>query len=548
VKWARGIVRSLSPYDMQPFGDAALAIATRSAEAAGALGVAIRAARIDGVVDVVGGFDSVVVIYEPGLTDFDRVAAQVRSVTVRPPEDTAAKMVALPTSFDGPDLDEVGRISGLGAAGVERALLRVTLRVSVLGFTPGFAYLTGLPRRLRRVPRRPTPRTSVPAGSLALAGGHAAVYPQSTPGGWHLVGRTDVALFDPESPPYALLAPGDLVRLRAVAPDDLRPLDPEPVKRPLLRAPSAVFSVIDPGLFSTVQDRGRLGVAHLGVPRAGVADPVSAALANALLGNPADAAVLECTVSGPTLLCRTETHAAVVGAGAGVRLDGMEIAPGRVFPVALGQRLALGSSGHGLRAYLAVRGGFTTPAVLGSRSSDRLAGLGVGPLVSGDELAAGHAAGPMADHLVAGFRAGSPGGRKLRVVVVGGEEAWAGLLDRPFEVTEASDRVGLRLRPIGDPPAVAVEADTGSAGTTVGTVQIPPDGHPVVLMVDHATTGGYPVGAVVITADLGELGQCRPGDTVELVVVTAAEAAAALRALRRWLDGAVVGPYPVQAG
>ena len=257
---------------------------------------------------------------------------------------------------------------------------------------------------------------------------------------------------------------------------------------------------------------------------------------------------LECTVSGPTLLCRTETHAAVVGPGAGVRLDGMEIAPGRVFPVALGQRLALGSSGHGLRAYLAVRGGFTTPAVLGSRSSDRLAGLGVGPLASGDELAAGHAAGPMADHLVAGFRAGSPGGRKLRVMVVGGEEAWAGLLDRPFEVTEASDRVGLRLRPTGDPPAAAVEADTGSAGTTVGTVQIPPDGHPVVLMVDHATTGGYPVGAVVITADLGELGQCRPGDTVELVVVTAAEAAAALRALRRWLDGAVVGPYPVQAG
>jgi allophanate hydrolase subunit 1 len=156
---------------MRPFGDAALAIATRSAEAAGALGVAIRAARIDGVVDVVGGFDSVVVIYEPGLTDFDRVAAQVRSVTVRPPEDTAAKMVALPTSFDGPDLDEVGRISGLGAAGVERALLRVTLRVAVLGFTPGFAYLTGLPRRLRRVAtRRSTPsrRRAVGTSSAGL--------------------------------------------------------------------------------------------------------------------------------------------------------------------------------------------------------------------------------------------------------------------------------------------------------------------------------------------------------------------------------------------
>jgi len=548
VTSARGIARSHSPYDIRPFGDAALAIAARSAEAAGALGVAIRGAGIDGVVDVVGGFDSVLVIYEPGLTDFDRVAALVRSVRVRTAQGTAAKLVVLPTCFDGPDLDEVGRISGLGAAGVERALLRVTLRVSVLGFTPGFAYLTGLPRRLRRVPRRPTPRTSVPAGSLALAGGHAAVYPQSTPGGWHLVGRTDVALFDPDSPPYALLAPGDLVRLRSVAPDDLQPLDAAPVKRPLLRAPDAVFSVIDPGLFSTAQDRGRRGVAHLGVPRAGAADPVSAALANALLGNPPDAAVLECTVSGPTLLCRTETHAAVVGPSAEVTLDGLEIAPGRVFPVALGQRLALGSSGHGLRAYLAVRGGFTTPSVLGSRSSDRLTGLGFGPVVAGDELGAGPAAGPMADHLVAGVRAGSPGPRQLRVTVVDGEEAWLGLWDRPFDVTEASDRVGLRLRPTGDPPIAPLAGDTGSAGTTVGTVQIPPDGNPVVLMVDHATTGGYPVGAVVISADLGELGQCRPGDTVELVVVTAEEAGAALRALRRWVDGAVIGPYPVQAG
>lgn len=545
---ARRIARSLTPSGIRPFGDAALAIATRSAEAAGALGVAIRAAHIEGIVDVVGGFDSVLVIYEPGLTDFDRVAAQVRSVTVGTAEGTASKVVVLPTTFDGPDLDEVGRISGLGAEGVKRALLRATLRVSVLGFAPGFAYLTGLPRRLRRVPRRPTPRTSVPTGSLALAGGHAAVYPQSTPGGWHLVGRTNVALFDPDSPPYALLAPGDLVRLRAVAPSELPRLDPGPATRPLLRTPDAVFSVIDPGLFSTVQDRGRVGVAHLGVPRAGAADPVSAALANALLGNPEDAAVLECTISGPTLLCRTDTHAAVVGPDAEVTLDGMEVASGRVFPVALGQRLALGSSGHGLRAYLAVRGGFTTPSVLGSRSSDRLAGLGVGPLLPGDELASGHPSGPMADHLAAEVGVGSPGRRKLRAMVVGDAQPCAGLFDRPFEVTDASDRVGLRLRTAGDPPIAPLEADTGSAGTTVGTVQIPPDGNPVVLMVDHATTGGYPVGAVVIAADLGELGQCRPGDTVELVAVTAEEAGAALRTQRRWLDEAVVGPYPVQAG
>ena len=128
-------------------------------------------------------------------------------------------------------------------------------------------------------------------------------------------------------------------------------------------------------------------------------------------------------------------------------------------------------------------------------------------------------------------------------------DGWqAALFDRPFEVDEASDRVGLRLRPRDGAPLATSAAEIRSAPTTVGTIQVPSDGNPVVLMEDHATLGGYPVGAVVITADLGELGRCRPGDTVELTAVTAEEAAVALRSLRRALDEAVVGPYPLAAG
>lgn len=554
MKGVRWIERSVSPGDVRPFGDAALVFGVRSAEAAGALGAAVRSAGIDGVIDVVAGLDSVLVAYEPGSVDFETLAARVGTITARPSVRRDPKVVVLPTSFDGPDLDEVGRISGLGSDGVRRALLGATLRVSVLGFTPGFAYLSGLEKRLRNVPRRTTPRSSVPAGSVALAGGHAAVYPQSTPGGWQLLGRTDAVLFDPDSPPYAVLEPGDLVRFRAVDPSELSVPKGGLGRRGAWRSPGGcVFEVESSGLFTTVQDRGRRGLAHLGVPGAGAADPVSLALANELVGNRPDAACLEATVTGPTLLCRHATHIAVVGGGAEVTLDGMAVAAGRVTPVARGQRLAVGTTGWGPRAYLAVRGGFDTPAVLGSRSTDRLVGLGPGPILAGDELRAGQPTGTMADHLVPGAPGQSPpeDRRTLRVVAPHVEETedWrSSLFDRLFEVDGASDRVGLRLRARDGEPVAPPAGQVRSAGTTVGTVQVPPDGNPVVLMADHATLGGYPVGAVVITADLGELARCRPGDAVKLAAVTSEEAAQALRSLRRALDGAVVGPYPVTAG
>jgi biotin-dependent carboxylase-like uncharacterized protein len=474
-------------------------------------------------------------------------------VTAQPLARRDPPTIVLPTVFDGPDLDEVGRISGLGRDGVVRALLGATLRVSVLGFTPGFAYLCGLPKRLRGVPRRSKPRPSVPAGSVALAGGHAAVYPQSTPGGWQLLGRTDVPLFDPETPPYALLEPGDLVRFRAVEPGELSTPREGPGRRQPHRASDAyVFEVESPGLFTTVQDRGRREVAHLGVPRAGPADPVSFTLANALVGNRPDAACLEVTVIGPTLVCRQATHLAAVGSGVAVTLDGMAVGTGRVIPVSPGQRLAIGPTGADLRAYLAVRGGFSTPLVLGSRSTDRLTGLGLGPLVAGDQLEVGQPTGTMGDHLLPGApgQATHDGARRLRAMLADdASDGWqAGLFDRLFEVDEASDRIGLRLRPRDGVPLATSGFEGRSAGTTVGTVQLPPDGHPVVLMADHATLGGYPVGAVVITADLGELGRCCPGDLIELAAVTPAEAVQAWRALRRALDGAVAGSYPVAAG
>jgi KipI family sensor histidine kinase inhibitor len=553
VNVIRRIAGLVSPGDIRRFGDAALVFGTHSPDAAGALGEAVRAVRVDGVIEAVAGIDSVLVIYDPEVLDFEALAGRIRLITARRARRGPKRVVEVPTAFDGPDLDEVGRITGLGSEGVVEALLKVTFRVSILGFTPGFAYLSGLPRSLRDVPRRTTPRPSVPAGSFAIAGGHAAVYPQSTPGGWQLLGRTDTPLFDPEVSPYALLAPGDLVRIREVAPDRVSPPAPDsPVRAARRSSVGCIFEVESPGLLTTIQDQGRRGLGHLGVPRAGAADPVSFALANALVGNRPDSACLEATVIGPTLVCRRATHVAVLSTGAEVTLDGLAVGTGRVIPVGPGQRLAIGRTGGGLRSYLAVRGGFAAPIILGSRSTDRLVGLGCGPIVRGDELDAGEPTGSMADHLLDYAPGQAPVGerRRVRALVVPGATHCLpeSLFGRPFIVVEPSDRVGLRLQPRDGAPIQVTKREVHSAGTTIGAVQLPPDGNPVVLMADHATLGGYPVAAVVISADLGELGRCRPGDTIELSVVSPEEALSALRSLRRSMAEVVVGTYPVAAG
>ncbi len=535
--------------EVRRFGDAALSIGAWTPVRAAALAEAVRREAVDGITDVVGAFDSVLVQFDPDRTDHGSLAERLRGV--RPQRmPRRSRSVEIPVVFDGPDLEEVGQRSGLGVDGIRRALVRAHLRVEVLGFAPGFAYLSGLPRALRGVPRR-APRTSVPKGALAIAAGHAAVYPQSSPGGWNLLGRTDLDLFDPSTPPYALLQPGDQVRVVETQGDGLAPDDKTPPRSPW-RPPDPAFACERPGFSTTLQDHGRLGVAHLGVPRAGAADPVAFELANALVGNPRGAPALEVTLGGPTLVCRRAGHVALVGPGAQLSVDGAAVGEGRVVPVAAGHRLTLGSTGEGPRAYLAARGGFAAERVLGSCSSDRLCGLGPGPLLGGDELALGDPAGPMGDHLHPGALGGRrPGGvRRLRVLVVEGPTpgGWQyGLFGRPFEVQEDSDRVGVRLRPDGH-GVRAPGAPRRSVGVVTGTVQVPPDGNPVVLLADHATLGGYPVAACVIAADLGELARCRPGDTVLLEPVTIEEAAAARRALRRALDGAVVGRYPTAAG
>ncbi|WP_017604825.1 5-oxoprolinase subunit C family protein [Nocardiopsis alkaliphila] len=274
------------------------------------------------------------------------------------------------------------------------------------------------------------------------------------------------------------------------------------------------------GPMTTVQDQGRFGHAALGVGRSGAADIRSHTLANRLLGNPSDAATLEVTLGGLCVRARGPVTVAVTGAEAPVRVDGRSVAINTVLHLPDHAELTLGTPSRGLRSYLAVRGGLDVPPVLGSRSTDVLAGLGPALVEPGDVLPVGPAPAdfPHLDHAPVA----PVGADQVELRIRFGprqdwftEQAHRTLLTGAYEVTSRSDRVGARLA--GPVLERSREGELPSEGMVPGSLQVPPDGEPVLFLADHPVTGGYPVIAVVCSADLPEAAQARPGTRIRFV-------------------------------
>lgn len=274
-----------------------------------------------------------------------------------------------------------------------------------------------------------------------------------------------------------------------------------------------MITVLSAGALTTVQDRGRPGLAHLGVPRAGALDEGAADLANRLVGNPPGAAVLEVTLGGFEARAEEGHWVVVTGAPCPVSVDGRRVAHAHPVWVARGARLTLGSPTTGVRSYLAVAGGIAVEPVLGSRSTDTLAWVGPERVVDGTTLPVGEPGGKPQPHDTPRPRPPGP----LRVTP-GPRADWfaAGTLDRlcgaPYVVEPDSNRIGLRVR--GAALERRVTDELPSEGMVLGAVQVPPSGQPVVFLADHPPTGGYPVVAVVLAEDLWQCAQLRPGDEV----------------------------------
>lgn len=472
-----------------------------------------------------------------------------------PVERAAGACVEIPVHYDGEDLAEVAALLQITPQDVVRRHTGSDWFVAFTGFAPGFAYLTGGDELLRTLPRRSSPRTRIPAGAVAAAGGFSGIYPKASPGGWQLLGQTLTPMWDVQRDPPALLQPGQRVRFvdagargalaghgevgqPGIAPRDITAVDIARTQGARADGPAvphdvepAAIEIAQPGLQALLQDLGRPGQAGQGVSASGAMDRRSLKAANRLVGNPEDEACMEAVLGGFELISHGDVVVAVTGAQGPLQRigpDGRSHSLDRHTPLALsrGDRLRLGAPSAGIRSYVSVRGGVAIPAVLGSRSYDSLADVGPAPLKAGDRLRIR----PLRQAAVVGHPEAAwtsfprPGDDVPIDLCLGPradwftQEALTTLVSQPWTVTPHSNRVGLRLQ--GDTAlSRAVTAELPSEGTPLGALQVPANGQPVLFLADHPLTGGYPVIACVAPWHLDLAGQLPVGVRLRFRVV-----------------------------
>jgi antagonist of KipI len=292
-------------------------------------------------------------------------------------------------------------------------------------------------------------------------------------------------------------------------------------------------TIVRPGLFTTVQDLGRWGFQSRGVPVSGAMDQYSHRLANRLVGNSGAEATLEATIIGPQIAFEEDLAFAVTGASFCLTLDAATVEMNVMIEAKAGSMVKFGERQRGARAYFAIAGGIDVSRVLGSRSTHvltRMGGLEGRALRAGDRLQTG------SDPFICGIssniqKKGSDpfipdGGARLRVIP-GAPELFAHLTSQRFRISPESNRMGYRLE--GAVIDVPPTGELISRAVATGAIQVPPTGQPILLMPDHATTGGYAIGATVITADLSLAGQLAPGDWIEFESCSLEAADQALR-------------------
>jgi KipI family sensor histidine kinase inhibitor len=402
-----------------------------------------------------------------------------------------------------PDLQDLALEIDASRESVIDRLTSTVFRARYLGFLPGFAYLEGLPDELAR-PRRTVPRTSVPEGTFAVAGSMAGFYSEDSPGGWNLLGRTDVRLWNPRKEPPNAIMPGDELRIVDATGllDFSRKQRPEPV---LVGTP--VAEVLQPGQMTRIVGPAAFERYAYGIAAGGPFDPELAAIANQVVGNPPDAVVLECAAVGPGIRFLRPAMVSAYGACVSPLVNGHKACQYGI-EVDEGDLLTFGRIVDGFRVVIAIDGGIEDPR---AKYSPRPVRLKKGDVIHG-----------------AGYETS---GRRLRPVrrddaktirVMAGphqvsDDAFTFFLSSEWLVTPQLNRMGIRMR--SETPPLQPPADLLSCGARFGSVQWLPGGDLVLMGPDHPVTGGYLQPVTVVSADLWKLGQLAPGDRARFVKV-----------------------------
>lgn len=515
-------------------GSDALLVELDDLEATLSLLDALQADRPEGVIDLVPAARTLLVCFDRSLTSRTALVDRISGLDLSRRRDRQGETFEIPVVYDGEDLADVAGLLGWTVEELIHRHTQATYTVAFTGFAPGFAYLAGDDPAFD-VPRRKSPRVRVPAGSVAIGGRFCGVYPTDSPGGWQLLGRTPLAMWDASRPRAALLAPGDRVRFRVGPMETGRKVSAAPVARaqePAVGGDKHGLRVIRADRPALLQDLGRPGQAGQGVAPSGALDPASLIEANLCVGNPRGAAAVEIAYGGFALVADRPVTLAVTGAPTPLTIRtadgrGLGVPNGRPFALDAGDELTLGFPADGTRSYLALRGGFDVEQVLGSAATDTLAKIGPAPILGGDVLVpADRHASPVDPDRPVPATLPKASDRVVLDIVLGPRTDWfsdrglAIFLGQDWQVTAASSRVGIRLSG-QEPVERAGAAELPSEGTARGAIQVAHDGQPVLFLADHPLTGGYPVIGVVAAHHLGLAGQIPIGARIRFNVTAA---------------------------
>lgn len=490
----------------------------------------LNMAPILGIEEIIPAARTLMVHFHPAKISIQQLAAAISSRDLQERSHTKGKSIEIPVHYNGDDLALVAEILGCTVQEVIQQHTENEYTVAFTGFAPGFAYMVSNTSQWN-IPRRNTPRTRIPAGAVALAGEFSSIYPQASPGGWQLIGITTERMWDLSRPSPALLQPGYRVNFRDVGrhPATISLPEtgeteislPETSDHNMVLTPgdSCHLEILSVGLLTLLQDLGRVGQAKSGISASGAMDKSALRSANRIVGNSSDQACLEIVSGGFKAIAYGQMLVAITGASCPIEI---KTPSGEIFhvntyqPIDLndGDEISLGVPVAGIRSYLSVRGGFTVPAILSSRSFDTLSNIGPAPLKMNDKLVVGETSRCAAISISETPAFDMPNRDEIVVldILFGPRTDWftqesIDLLSKQiWQVTPQSNRIGLRLNGECSLSRIKLQ-ELPSEGTCMGAIQIPASGQPVLFLADHPLTGGYPVIASVADYHLDLAGQ-----------------------------------------
>ncbi len=503
-----------------------------------------------GITDVVPTYCAVTVYFDTCKTDIFKVQKIIEDAIQKNGDNggqfsKGGRLVEIPVCYCdeefAPDLKNVAEYTGLSADEVVFLHHSKEYLIYMLGFLPGFPYLGGMDERLE-VPRLETPRLKIPEGSVAIGGKQTGVYPSDSPGGWRIIGRTPLKVFDAERTPSCLYEAGDKIRFVPITRSEFDAIAESHAGKNALKDSGVLASktafrryvctsgikVLEGGMCTTVQDKGRSGFQYLGIGQSGVMDYESYQLGNKILGNKENAACLEATVLGPSIKFILPCEFVITGGACNAMIDDKPVSMNRKYMAQAGSILKCGFITKGLRSYICFKGGILVPEIFGSRATNlksRMGGYFGRKLQSEDQIAIGDFIEPDAVYAVTESVEESTNRKSEEVLILEctrgsqfsdfSDKVIKKFQSAIFTVSPESDRMGIRF---SGESLDCGKTDIISDAIPFGAVQITSKGLPIVMAADRQTTGGYAKIAAVTRHSMCLLSQAIPGTKVRFVI------------------------------